>query len=607
MNKLIHPSDIARETLKQLAARRIPPTPDRYEEIYQEIAGTQAKRGANAMHPLATELVSVLRGLPKQTSDLSRQIAQIEKAALSREWHSIPSLVVVAIEAQAGQADLTRSWAELIRELITQWDMRSAHFSPARKSESLGKVLGNFGNHPALLNQKLDALVKSWAEGRGEKAESIPLVDDDLPQVAETRTGSVKVSELDGPSMDWRRWRDITVKTLRLGVAERLGDYPELAEDATSLAQAAEAVSSEQGLDFLNQRLRRFWLQLELKIDKDQRISSGLLNLLMLMSENLSVLAGNDDNIQGQVTIIRDILSQPLNVRSLYDAEAKFKELIYKQGAMRTSLGEAQATLKSMISIFIDRLSVMADNTVGYHDKVATYASRINGTHEIGDLSNLLNDLMQDTRHMQLDIVRSKEEMIDARDKAGAAEQRIAQLEQELRAISEKVREDQLTGALNRRGFEDMFNTELARIERSGKPLCISLMDIDNFKKLNDRLGHQAGDEALKHLVQVIKEVLRPTDVVARYGGEEFVILLPESSLNEAATVMRRVQRELTKRFFLHNNERVLITFSAGVTMYVKGERRDDVVDRADHAMYQAKKSGKNQVLIAEDILKLDE
>ena len=116
---------------------------------------------------------------------------------------------------------------------------------------------------------------------------------------------------------------------------------------------------------------------------------------------------------------------------------------------------------------------------------------------------------------------------------------------------------------------------------------------------MNDRYGHRAGDEALVHLASVVKETVRPGDTVARYGGEEFLIVMPETKLVEAEAVLVRVQRELTKRIFLHNNERVLITFSAGVTEWLPHEDRDAVIARADAAQYRAKVLGKNRVVPA--------
>jgi diguanylate cyclase len=117
---------------------------------------------------------------------------------------------------------------------------------------------------------------------------------------------------------------------------------------------------------------------------------------------------------------------------------------------------------------------------------------------------------------------------------------------------------------------------------------------------LNDTIGHQAGDRALVHLTRVIKETLRPADSVGRYGGEEFLIVLPESDLKAAIEAMQRLQRDLTKKFFLHNNERILVTFSAGVALRGENEDADDLIGRADKAMYVAKKTGKNRVVAAE-------
>jgi diguanylate cyclase len=124
-------------------------------------------------------------------------------------------------------------------------------------------------------------------------------------------------------------------------------------------------------------------------------------------------------------------------------------------------------------------------------------------------------------------------------------------------------------------------------------------MDVDNFKKLNDTHGHQAGDEALVHLARVTRETIRPQDTLARYGGEEFVVLLPDTELDDAVKAMTRVQRELTRKFFLHKNEKILITFSCGVAEQGETENSAGAVKRADQAMYLAKRAGKNRVVAA--------
>jgi diguanylate cyclase len=252
------------------------------------------------------------------------------------------------------------------------------------------------------------------------------------------------------------------------------------------------------------------------------------------------------------------------------------------------------------MTTFIDRLSDMTDSTGAYHNKIEGYSLKIGETDNLAELSNILDDIMQDTRIIQASSMRSHEELVSTRKQAHIAEERVKQLEQELEHVSELVREDQLTGALNRRGLDDVLDREMKRADRQKTPVSIALLDIDNFKQLNDSLGHQTGDQALVHLIQVIKSALRPTDEVARYGGEEFLIILIDTSLEEAMTTIIRLQRELTKSLFLHNNKRQLITFSAGVALHTSGEDPESTISRADNAMYKAKRAGKNRVFAAD-------
>jgi diguanylate cyclase len=127
----------------------------------------------------------------------------------------------------------------------------------------------------------------------------------------------------------------------------------------------------------------------------------------------------------------------------------------------------------------------------------------------------------------------------------------------------------------------------------------VALLDVDNFKSINDRLGHDTGDAALVHLADVARSALRPQDMLARYGGEEFVVVLPETGQAQGIEAMTRLQRELTTRFFLQNNEKILITFSAGVAQLGAEEGSTEALRRADQGMYLAKRAGKNRVVAA--------
>jgi diguanylate cyclase len=162
------------------------------------------------------------------------------------------------------------------------------------------------------------------------------------------------------------------------------------------------------------------------------------------------------------------------------------------------------------------------------------------------------------------------------------------------------MREDNLTGMVNRYGVEDDFQREAERCDRAGEPLCVALLDVDNFKRFNDMYGHQGGDKALVYLARVMTQNARKGDIVARFGGEEFLVLLPNTRLDDAYTFVTRLQHALTRHLFLHKNDQVLITFSCGVAQRHNGESREAVIERVDKALYQAKRAGKNRVFTAQ-------
>jgi diguanylate cyclase len=160
---------------------------------------------------------------------------------------------------------------------------------------------------------------------------------------------------------------------------------------------------------------------------------------------------------------------------------------------------------------------------------------------------------------------------------------------------------DALTQVANRRGLMHAFSAESARREREGSdaPLAVGLIDIDNFKKLNDTLGHAAGDRALQALSAAVRERLRPVDHLARFGGEEFVVLLPGTPLADGQQALTRLQRSLSASLFMHDDNEVFVTFSAGVTEWRPGETLEAALERADEALYEAKRTGKNRTCTA--------
>jgi diguanylate cyclase len=586
------PSDIARETLKMLAARKLAPTPDNYAHAYQEISGASQT---------ATGAASVIEHLTRHPALAFPQNAAIsqalKQAVAAQNWEQCQSeLHKLLLQLKDTSAPVI-PWSSMIRDLLRQLDIPHKGITLSRKKEGLETVLARFNTDPAMLHDKLQSLVRSWSSTGGAN-EALEIVNSIAPSSASDNSPTKDSGAASATSESHQilsQLRELLANT----VENTLPTHPELNNEIQSLAQQVRAAENPKQITELANQLRKFWLKLELRGGDKVRIQEGLLRLLRLLVENVSELVADDKWTHGQIATLKELIEQPLDKKAIADAERNLRNAIIKQSTLKQSLTDAKSTLKSLMTTFIDRLGNLTESTGDYHSKIEGYSLKISGTDNIAELSHILSDIMQDTRVIQASAQRTHEELVTTRKQANEAEERVKKLEQELEAVSELVREDQLTGALNRRGMEETLEREFKRTDRAQVLISVALLDIDNFKQLNDTLGHQGGDEALVHLTRVIKETLRPTDSVARYGGEEFLIILPDTGMQSAIEILERLQRELTKKFFMHNNERKLITFSAGVALRMEGEDKDDLIGRADKAMYHAKQTGKNRVVAA--------
>lgn len=200
------------------------------------------------------------------------------------------------------------------------------------------------------------------------------------------------------------------------------------------------------------------------------------------------------------------------------------------------------------------------------------------------------------TRNHQLHSVR-KQLQLDEQ----ALQKQLDEINALQRQLSEQANRDALTGLYNRRYLDSTLERELARCQREGLPLSLMLIDLDHFKQINDTYGHQAGDEVLKQLADMLSAQARSADVVCRFGGEEFLLLLPNMPQAVALERAEQWQRDFAANTIVFGEFRMQATLSIGLASYPgHGTSAQALIRSADRALYRAKTEGRNRVVVAE-------
>ncbi|MFO1297180.1 MAG: GGDEF domain-containing protein [Rubrivivax sp.] len=317
------------------------------------------------------------------------------------------------------------------------------------------------------------------------------------------------------------------------------------------------------------------------------------------LSEGLVELSEDETWSRGQCEALRLQLGNDIDVRGLRAASAMLADTRARQAAAKRGRETARSALKQLLTGMIGEVGALQQHAGGFESAIERHAAAVESADSLEGLTSVVQAMLADSREMRSAVGASHERLVRDGQRAAELETRVRGLEAELGRLANEACTDALTQVANRRGLEQSFNETSARAAANGTPLAVGLIDIDNFKKLNDRLGHGAGDVALKTLAAQVRKGLRPGDDVARYGGEEFVVLLHGLAIAEAQQALTRLQRKLSASLFMHEGEEVFVTFSAGVTEWRAGEAMETAIERADVGLYEAKRTGKNRTCTA--------
>lgn len=545
-----NPTALAKGALRRLAQAQLEPTPENYARAYADESG-QPQGQAPAVAPPASTVPD----------------AKVQGAA----------------------------WASLVERLARNLERGGRQWTAGRRKESLRRVLDGSRSDAQRLLQRLQSLMSAWEADQPSDSTETGIEDPPVDASA-----VLVGSQMTAAPPDAGQWPPLVghlQATVQAGLAPEEARAVEL---ATELGRLADAVAAEGATPRRVAEIAAVCDQARRLFAHRHRLVEGLAGLCRELSAGLSELAEDDSWAKGQCAGLQARLEDGLSVRGVQAASQMLAETRAHQLKVRGERAAARETLKQLIHDMLREVDELSEHTGRFQTATARHAEAIEKADTLESLADVVQSMLEDSRAINAAVTMSQERMQADRARASELETRVRDLESELRRLSDEVSTDALTQVANRRGLAQAFEAESARAGREASPqLAVALIDIDNFKKLNDSLGHAAGDVALQSLASKVRERLRPVDHLARFGGEEFVVLLPGTGLEEAQQALTRLQRSLSAALFMHDGREVFVTFSGGVTAWRSGEALALTLERADEALYEAKRTGKNRTCVA--------
>ena len=260
-------------------------------------------------------------------------------------------------------------------------------------------------------------------------------------------------------------------------------------------------------------------------------------------------------------------------------------------------LQQARTALDGLVGSVDGTLETAQCEVTRYGESLARYAANLGDQPGDDDVLAIVQGLIRDTASVQ-EVGDQLHLRLDA------SRQEVEALRVELQLARQEALTDALTGLTNRKGFDQTLAEMMSDAHANNTVLCLILVDIDFFKRVNDTYGHLLGDNVIRHVAKVLHQAVKGKDCPARYGGEEFAVLLPDTNLAGAMTVAEQVRTAVAGGRLVKAETREAIdtiTVSAGVARWQNAEPADELIARADRALYQSKEEGRNRVTAADD------
>ena len=325
---------------------------------------------------------------------------------------------------------------------------------------------------------------------------------------------------------------------------------------------------------------------------------------LFIREYTLDISEINAEGFKDRLDQLQDKFERHQKTKQLATHFDRHKEPILSHiQRQRSYLNEREAEFREIIDLMTAALAGIDNENRDFYGSIRSQGERFEDITRLDDIKRMKSELLREVEKMRA-MVRDKE--TTDQKSLDALSSQVDTLKRELDQARHSANTDGLTGVKNRKALDNHLRSLVDRNSVTRSPFALLMMDLDDFKQLNDTYGHTVGDRMLMAFTEKCRRSVRSDDFLARYGGEEFTLILPGASLRNAVKKSKQLCRSIAAARYAAddspNPEAVSMTVSIGVSAYRKGDTPKSLIDRADQCLYKAKANGKNRV-VAENAL----
>ena len=504
------PADIARETLKLLVTRRLAPTPDNYQAVYEEVAGLLPQERFPQ-----TALRRIAQILPTQTPVQKRMAHSFSSAVEAEDWTALQSAISHYAQLEIGvQPPPAPSW-------------------PAPTTT-------------------LDVLPESLA---------LQLI----------------------------RWIEATMAVL----GDEDQHMCDLSKQLVNFLRTAPLPLSK-----LEHKLHHFSYRLSFTSEDQAQRREGIHDLLRMAGSHIQSIASEDQALGLQANALHSAMEKPWTLAQLDTIQIHLKNLLHRHLEIEGQRDEAHAHLKTLLAAHTSHLSSLGQHSAAHASALQTCADQIQQSQDLGELAQVLESVVASGNALATESRIAQALVEDLREQNQSQELAIAQLSNSLLLAEDSARHDPETGALNQQGLQEAMLSEAARNQRHAQPTALAALQLDNLDALEPPVQSSFRLAALVHMARLVRSTLRPQDALARINAQQFALLFPETDATQTVQALARLQNALRERPLLLHEQRIPLSFSAGVIAITKTDTPAQAITRAMRACEQAQLMGMARVAL---------